>query len=197
MEFYLSQIVYWACSFAPRTWAFCSGTLLAISSNTALFSLLGTTFGGDGRTTFGLPDLRGRAPIGFGNGPGLSDYRLGAKGGAEVVTLNILQIPSHNHSVTASELNIVVDIKANSGQADIHTPGNGSSLAAPYDSNNLAEVMGFNSSTPDVSLAGASAAISGSMSTGMTGGSQFHENRMPFLTLNPCICIQGLFPSRN
>ncbi|WP_074409558.1 phage tail protein [Aquimarina megaterium] len=197
MEFYLSQIVYWACNFAPRSWAFCSGALLAISSNTALFSLLGTTFGGDGRTTFGLPDLRGRAPIGFGNGPGLSDYRLGSKGGLEVVTLNVLQIPSHNHIIDTSGLDITVQMSVNSGQADTHTPTSGVSLAAPYDSSNLAEISGYNSEAPNVPIAGAIGAITGNADTLNTGGSQYHENRMPFLTLNPCICIQGLFPSRN
>ena len=90
-------------NFAPRQWAFCDGQLLPISSNSALFSILGTTYGGDGRTTFALPDLRGRVPIHQGHGPGLSDYRLGQKSGAENVTLTVAQLPSHNHSVGGSE----------------------------------------------------------------------------------------------
>ncbi|WP_299256107.1 phage tail protein [uncultured Aquimarina sp.] len=197
MEFYLSQIIYWACNFAPRSWAFCAGALLPISSNTALFSLIGTAFGGDGRTTFGLPDLRGRTPVGMGHGPGLSNYNMGQGGGTEVVTLNMLQIPSHNHILDTSQLNVNIGIQANSGQADTHAPSNGASLAAPYDPNNLAEVLGFNSTAPDVTLLGGTGAITGSGTVTNTGGSQFHENRSPFLTLNPCICMQGLFPSRS
>ncbi|GAB5552347.1 MAG: hypothetical protein Sapg2KO_19380 [Saprospiraceae bacterium] len=98
-EPFIGEISMFGGNFAPRGWAFCNGQLLPIAQNTALFSLLGTTYGGDGRTTFGLPDLRGRVPVHFGNGPGLSDYRLGQKGGAERMILNVTQIPSHNHTV--------------------------------------------------------------------------------------------------
>ncbi len=105
MEPFLGQIVMFAGNFAPRGWAFCDGQLLPISQNSALFSILGTTYGGDGRTTFALPDLRGRVPVHQGNGPGLSDRRLGSKGGAETVTLNTNQIPSHNHSLNISNNN--------------------------------------------------------------------------------------------
>ncbi|MCA9638552.1 MAG: phage tail protein [Myxococcales bacterium] len=99
MEPFLGQIMMFAGNFAPRGWALCDGQLLPISQNQALFSILGTTYGGDGRTTFALPDLRGRAPIHAGHGPGLSDYRLGQKGGAESVTLTVNQMPSHNHTL--------------------------------------------------------------------------------------------------
>jgi microcystin-dependent protein len=98
-EPFLSEIVMVGCSFAPRGWAFCDGQLMAISQYSALFSLLGTTFGGDGRTTFGLPDMRGRCPIHAGTGPGLTQRRLGQKSGAETHTLNLTQIPSHGHNV--------------------------------------------------------------------------------------------------
>jgi len=98
-EPFIGEISMFGGNFAPRNWAFCDGQLLAISQNTALFSLLGTIYGGDGRTTFALPDLRGRVPIHSGNGPGLSNYRVGQKGGTETVTLNVTQIPSHNHTV--------------------------------------------------------------------------------------------------
>lgn len=198
MEFYLSQIIYWACSFAPRGWAFCHGALLPISANTALFSLLGTTFGGDGRTTMGLPDLRGRTPVGFGNGPGLADYRLGQKFGRETVTLNILEMPIHNHAASLSGGTVNVEMKVSSAQGDTHAPSAGSSIAASYDSTNLAEIESFNSSTPDTAIAGASGTLSGgNLAIGQTGGSQAHENRQPSLVLNPCIVLQGLFPSRN
>ena len=104
---FLAEIVMFGGNFAPRGWAFCDGQLLAISSNTALFSLLGTTYGGDGRTTFGLPELRGRFAMHPGNGPGLSSRKLGQKGGSERVTLAITNLPSHTHQ-----------LRCNSGAAD-------------------------------------------------------------------------------
>ena len=97
MDPFIGSVCIFGGNFAPRSWAFCDGQLLAISSNTALFSILGTIYGGDGRTTFALPDLRGRMPVGPRNGPGLSDYRLGERGGQEEVVLNTTQIPSHSH----------------------------------------------------------------------------------------------------
>ena len=99
MEPFIGQVIMFGGNFAPRTWAFCEGQLLAISSNSALFSILGTTYGGDGRTTFALPDLRGRTAIQQGNGPGLSDRRLGQKGGTETNTHVLSNLPSHNHTV--------------------------------------------------------------------------------------------------
>ena len=98
----IGEVRLFAGNFAPRTWAFCEGQLLAISSNTALFSILGTTYGGDGRTTFGLPDLRGRSAVGPGNGPGLRSYRLGQRGGEEYKTLNITNLPIHSHFITTT-----------------------------------------------------------------------------------------------
>lgn len=99
LEPFLAEIMLFGGNFAPRGYAFCDGQLLSIAQNSALFSLLGTNYGGDGRTTFGLPDLRGRVPIHAGNGPGLSDYRLGQEGGSETTTLTIQQLPSHNHPI--------------------------------------------------------------------------------------------------
>ena len=100
MDPFLAEIVMFGGNFNPRGWAFCDGQLLPIAQNQALFSLLGTIYGGDGRTTFALPGLRGRTPIHAGRGPGLTDRRLGSRGGSETVTLNTTQIPSHNHSGT-------------------------------------------------------------------------------------------------
>ena len=102
MEPFIGQIIMFAGNFAPRGWAFCDGQLLPISQNTALFSILGTTYGGDGRTTFALPDLRGRVPMHAGHGPGLSSRRIGEKGGQESVTLTIAEMPSHTHSALSS-----------------------------------------------------------------------------------------------
>ncbi len=168
MEPFLGMITPFGFNFAPRGWAKCEGQLLPISANSALFSLLGTTYGGDGRTTFGLPDLRGRAAIGFGNGPGLSNYAIGQKGGAEHVTLNTTQIPSHNHSA-----NVVAE------EADNNKPS-GNSLAASQI---------YRTQAPD--------AVLNAATIGNTGGSQQHENRQPYLAINWCIALVGVFPSRN
>ena len=110
MEFYLSQIIYWACNFAPSGWAFCNGGIYPINTNTSLYSLLDTTFGGDGKSTFGIPDLRGRAPIGYGNGPGLSDYRLGQRTASEYVYLNNFELPAHTHTDSLSGRNVNVEM---------------------------------------------------------------------------------------
>jgi len=141
---------------------------MAISQNTALFSLLGTTYGGNGQTTFALPDLRGRASMHYGQGPGLSNYAIGEVAGTESVTLINVQMPMHNHTLNAS-----------SGQKLNTTPLN----------SNLGAAQIYNSTTLDSPMAAGS--------IGFSGGNQPHENRQPFLVLNWCICINGIFPSRN
>ena len=157
-------------NFAPRSWAFCNGQLLSISQNAALFSILGTTYGGNGQTTFALPDLRGRVPIGMGQGPGLSGYVEGQAGGVENVTLLTSQIPVHNHSLSAS-----------SGAATNASPNNG--YPAVLDAGN-----GY-AATPNTTMnAGA---------IGTAGGNQSHTNVQPYLALNFIICLFGIFPSRN
>jgi microcystin-dependent protein len=171
MQVFLGQIMTVGFNFAPRGWAMCEGQLLSINQYQALFSLLGTTYGGDGRTTFALPDLRGRVVVSPGRGAGLSDYRQGAKGGVENVTLNTNQIPSHNHSFRL-----------------------GGSANSPAGSNSLlASVTGtdtvFNNTSGNAQLAG------GTITN--TGGGQSHENRMPFLAVYRIIALQGVFPSRN
>lgn len=181
MEPFIGQITIFAGNFAPRSWAFCDGTLLPISQYTALFSILGTTYGGDGRTTFALPDLRGRVPISPGQGPGLSDYRLGQRGGVEDVTLNITQVPSHNHNLNASP---------NAGTSATPT---GNFIAKHQVTVERGNTVDGDSFTPDSTGLG-------SMNTGSisnTGGSQSHENRPPFLAINYIIALQGIYPSRN
>lgn len=157
-------------NFAPRGWAFCDGQLLAVSQNDALFSLLGTTYGGDGRTTFGLPDLRGRIPIHAGTGPGLSPRRLGAKFGTEQETLTANELPSHSHVLNAS----TTAANANSPQ---------DALIGESPSIDL-----FSESAPSVDLA--AAAITA------VGGSQSHTNLMPFLCVHFIIALFGIYPSR-
>lgn len=169
-EPFVGEIRMFAGNFAPRGWAFCDGQLLAVSQNDALFSLLGTIYGGDGRTTFGLPDLRGRLPIHAGSGPGLSPRRLGAKGGAENVTLTVNQLPSHTHTFSGST-----------------APGTQSNPAG----NVLAGRAGDNTYVEDTALTAMS-----SSSVSNVGGSRSHTNLMPFLCINFIIALFGIYPSR-
>jgi len=175
-EPFIGQVTYFGGNFAPRGWAFCDGQLLAISQNDALFSILGTIYGGDGRTTFGLPDMRGRALVHAGTGPGLSPRRLGSKGGSERVTLTTNQLASHSHTGI---------MKATSVLGDGTSPGNGS----------LAE------SAVEMYLEGASSLSEtiapGSGTLSNTGGSQAHNNMMPWGTANCIIALVGIYPSRN
>ncbi len=169
---FIGQINIVGFNFAPRGWALCEGQLLPINQWQALFSLLGTTFGGDGRTSFGLPDLRGRAPISPGSGPGLSTYRWGQRGGVETVTLNTNQIPSHNHFVQL-------------GQTGNTPAGNGAYLG------NITGADTIYNASPQAGQTLNQAAITNA------GGSGSHENRMPFLAVYYCISTSGRFPSRN
>ena len=141
MNPFIGQIIMFGGTFAPRGWALCDGTLLAIAQNQALFSILGTTYGGDGRTTFGLPDLRGRVSMHPGTGPGLSNRRLGEKGGTETNTLTSAQMPS-------------VPVKVSSGNATQTTATAGASIATPGTTSGrtFTATEGFNTSTPDITL---------------------------------------------
>lgn len=168
-EPFIGEIRMFAGNFAPRGWAFCDGQLLAINQNDALFSLLGTIYGGDGRTTFGLPDLRGRLPIHAGQGPGLSERRLGSTGGAESVTVTIGQFPGHNHG----------PLRASTGAADAADP-TGAVLAE-----GSADI--YVDESPDAALA---------TSTTSAGGSQAHTNLMPFVCVHFIIALVGIYPSR-
>ena len=170
-EPFVGEIRMFAGNFAPRGWAFCDGQLLAVSQNDALFSLLGTIYGGDGRTTFGLPDMRGRLPIHAGTGPGLSPRRLGAKGGAESVTLTVNQMPSHTHTPQAA--NEIADDFAPAGK----TVGN-----TTFD-------LYIEGTTPNVSMS--SSAVTD------TGGSRSHTNEMPYLCIHFIIALVGIYPSRH
>ena len=171
-EPFVGEIRMFAGNFAPRGWAFCDGQLLAVSQNDALFSLLGTIYGGDGRTTFGLPDLRGRIPLHQGTGPGLSPRRLGSKGGAENVTLTTNQLASHTH-----------DANANKSPADKLVP-TGAVWA------NEANQVGPIYAAADPNTSFKSDAIAN------TGGSGSHTNLMPTLCINFIIALVGIYPSR-
>lgn len=174
-EPFIAQIMMFGGNFAPRGWAFCNGQILSIAQNTALFSLLGTTYGGNGQTTFALPDLRSRVPIHPGQGPGLSPYSLGQSGGVENTTLTINQMPAHNHQATGA-------INANSGAANDSIPtGNFLAESAIYHSGSNTQM----------------AANSVGVSVGINGGSQPFGLIQPYLCINFIIALEGIFPSRN
>lgn len=195
MDPFLGQIIMFAGNFAPRGWAFCDGQLLPISQYSALFSILGTIYGGDGRTTFALPDLRGRVPMHPGNGPGLSSRRLGEKGGAETNILNVTQIPSHNHSASATASGAATGVlRASSGSGDSTTPS-GNVLAETAEDN-------YSSAAPDVDMHANAVVINMSglnvnVTVANTGGNQPINNMQPYLCVNFIIALQGVFPSRS
>jgi microcystin-dependent protein len=168
---FVAEIRIFPFNFAPTGWAFCDGQILPISQNTALFSLLGTTYGGDGKSTFALPNIRGSAPMHPGQGPGLSDYDLGQTGGSETVTLLQSEIPAHTHQMRAATLD----------------PAN-VKLVNPNASFGISRGGPIYQDTGDVQLA--PEALS------PAGGSLPHNNLMPYLTLTFCIALQGVFPPR-
>lgn len=173
MEPFIGEIIMFGGNFAPRGWALCEGQLLPIDQNTALFSILGTTFGGDGRTTFALPDLRGRVPVQPGNGAGLTNRVLGQKGGSEEVTLSTNEMPAHNHSVGCQTA------VGNQGTPQNHL------LAAE----NVGQADLYSN------VAGNATMASGMIVN--NGGGQPHNNMQPFLGINFIIALVGIFPSRN
>lgn len=182
MEVFIGTIQMFGFNFAPTQWALCNGQLIAIQQNTALFSLLGTTYGGNGTTNFQLPNLQSRLPIGMGQGPGLSNYVQGEMGGIENVTLLGNNLPAHNHSVTvnlASTATNPATVPSNTNNY-LGASGGGQASAAIYSS-----AQGNN----PVALAGAS--------TGMSGNNAPVEVMNPYLALNFSIALYGIFPSRN
>lgn len=204
MEPFLGQLMLFAGNFSPRGWAFCNGQLLSINANQALFSLLGTTYGGDGRTTFALPDLRGRAPIHQGRGPGLSQRSLGARFGTETNTLTSNQLAPHTHFVTGGVAPVAGTITAtmgvNNGDNDAGEEPNDAFLGR----NDAGSLYASSSVTGEDLAAGAIAVDSSGLTVNMssitiaTTGSGLPINDMsPVLVMNWCIALQGVFPSRN
>jgi len=177
-------------NFAPRAWALCDGQLMAISSNTALFSIIGTTYGGDGRSTFALPDLRGRLAVHAGTGPGLTTRRLGARYGVEEMNMNVLNMASHTHLVDHSNLSATFDLQTNSGS------GNQLSPVGHYLAESSAESF-LDESSPGQHLAGVGAIVGGTASLSNTGNSQAIDIMQPSTCVNYIICLQGIYPSRS
>jgi microcystin-dependent protein len=169
---FVAEIRIFPFNFAPKGWAWCDGQLLPISQNTALFSLLGTTYGGNGKSNFALPDLQGRAPMHPGQGPGLSLHDLGETGGSDTVSLLESEIPSHTHA-----------LQAQAAPADTNLPAGTS----------LARVTG---ATPYLPPAGAPLVSMAPQALAPAGGDQPHNNLQPYLTFYFCIALQGVFPPR-
>jgi len=169
---FVAEIRVFGFNFAPKGWAFCNGQLLPISQNTALFALLGTTYGGNGKSTFALPNLQGNCAMHPGQGPGLSLHDLGETGGTPAVTLLISEIPVHTHGVLAAPSIVAGDTNIAAGNA----------FAKSSQGNSYAPAANLTQLNPTaVSIA---------------GGSLPHNNMMPYLTLNFCIALQGVFPPR-
>jgi microcystin-dependent protein len=168
---FVAEVRIFPFNFAPRGWAFCNGQLLPISQNTALFSLLGTTYGGDGRSTFALPNLQGRAPLQPGHGPGLSQRELGETGGSDTVALLQSEMPAHTHA-----------LQAQATPATTSLPSTGATLARSAGGN------AYKAAAPTQPMSAQVVAP--------VGGGQPHTNMQPYLTLNFCIALQGVFPPR-
>jgi microcystin-dependent protein len=173
-EQFVAEIRIFPFNFAPTGWAFCNGQLLPISQNTALFSLLGTTYGGDGISTFALPNLQGNVPMFFEQGPGLTLHDEGETGGSGAITLTTSEIPSHTHGLRSFSSRLR-QTPSNSPATNVPTVSQGAAVYAPPPPNTA---MNGNAIAP-------------------SGGSQPHNNLMPYLTLNFCIALQGVFPARN
>ncbi|MCB9522950.1 MAG: phage tail protein [Myxococcales bacterium] len=170
-EPFVGEIRMFAGNFAPRGWALCDGQLMAVAQNDALFSLLGTVYGGDGRTTFGLPDLRGRVPVHAGNGPGLTPRRIGDRAGAEEITLITVQMPAHTH-----------------GLAAVEAPAQGSDPSQGLPAETESDAYG---AAPQAGPAPGGAPLMAA------GGARPHTNLMPYLAVNFIIALFGIFPPRH
>jgi microcystin-dependent protein len=178
---FLGQIEIFSSNFAPNGWAQCNGQLLPINQNQALFALLGTTYGGDGRVNFALPDLRSRVPISFGN-----NFSLGERAGEEAHTLILGEMAQHNHALNGDSTTAATSNTFTPGVGGGNVLGNQAGSITPTGTFN---VQAFSTASPNNTLNNAT--------IGNTGGSQPHENRMPCLVLNMCIALQGIFPSQN
>jgi microcystin-dependent protein len=201
MDTFIGQIIMFAGNFAPRDWAFCDGELLPISQNQSLYSILGTTYGGDGRTTFGLPDFRGRVPIGQGQGNGLTTRRMGEQIGIEDVTLSTAQMPIHSHAAetTISGSSVTAKLKASSAEGTTNVPLN-NYLAKP--SNIGLQSINMYDSSADIEMASDAieidlSAVTANTTTDDTGGNSAHNNIQPSLVMNYIICVNGVYPSRS
>lgn len=185
MDGYLGDIKIFAGNFEPRNWKFCNGQTLDINSYQALYAVIGVTYGGDGQSTFALPDLRDRCAIGAGQGTGLTNRILGGKVGTDSVTLATSQMPAHSH---ATANNLSGKVHCNDELAD-HSSPVGNTLSVFKEDRNA-----FNTQAPDSDMMADSVTIEGTVSIGNAGSGQAHANRQPSLGINHIICVVGIFP---
>ncbi|RPH32610.1 MAG: phage tail protein [Bacteroidales bacterium] len=189
IEAYLGTIFAFGFNWAPQGFVPCNGALLNIQQNTALYSLLGTIYGGNGQQTFGVPDLQGRTIIGQGNGAGLTPRQIGQKDGSEATTLTLNQLPNHTH--TAVFTGNSVTVKANSGAGAAPNPGGRNTTLASLGSGAL-----YNGVAPDTALNVGGGAVTGTVVNAAIGGGLPFTNMQPFQVLNYCIVTEGIYPSR-
>jgi microcystin-dependent protein len=188
---FLGEIKMFGGNFAPRGFAFCNGQLMAISQNTALFSLLGTTYGGNGQTTFALPNLQSRSPMHWGQGPGLSQVVLGEMSGTESVTLLTTQMPAHTHIITTSGNGGSITLPCSTNPGDSDSPAGRIPAISAGGEEQYADPSAANAQTAPVNV------TVPTPTAGITGGSQPHDNRSPYLAVSFIIALEGIFPSRN
>jgi microcystin-dependent protein len=191
---YIGQIIQGGWNFAPRDTALCNGQTISIAQNTALFALLGTTFGGNGQTTFNLPDLRGRRMVHWGNGAGLSPVQLGESAGSESVTLNSTQMPAHNHTASFASTS---SLDAATTKATAQTPAAGSVLARATDNVGTAVPFIYSPSGTATGAALGGLNVAGTVTVNPAGGSAPVGIRNPYQGITHVICMFGIFPSRS
>jgi microcystin-dependent protein len=192
---FIGEIVYFGGNFAPRSYATCQGQIMSIAQNTALFSILGTTYGGNGQTTFALPNLQGRAPVGAGQSTTGQTYSLGQAAGSESVTLNQSNLPAHTHAATFTSSST---LSAATAKASLQTPAAGTFLARAVDTGNvgaLPQIYAPTGGTGTVALGGLN--VAGTVTNALTGNNIPVSTVTPYLALTALIAIQGIFPSRN
>lgn len=194
MEAFIGTILPWAVNWAPVGWLPCNGQQLAINQYQALYSLIGTTYGGNGTTTFNLPDLRGRVPVGMGQQPGGTNFVIGTTGGAENSTLTAMQLPAHNHTFSGTA-NVSVGAPANAAAPTTNTPAANTSLSVAKDSTgDVANIYNTNPPTLMTATMSSTATVSGT--TGVSGNGLPFTNLQPYQVINYIICVEGLYPSR-
>ena len=195
MEPFISLICLWGPNFAPKDWAFCAGGILQISQNQSLFALIGATYGGDGRTSMGLPDFRGRVPVGAGQSPGTSYYVLGKMGGTEFVSLSMAEMPIHNHATQFDPTAVTLKASPVAGTEKVPGTNNATTLAASDQGRSDASNI-YNSEEPTVDL-NMDASFGGAVTVLNAGGGQSHYNVQPYTVVNYIIALKGIFPSRS
>ena len=197
MEGTIGEIRMFGGSFAPMYWAFCDGSMQSIARNPALFAIVGTTYGGDGVQTFALPDLRGRVPVGVGQGAGLNYVALGEMGGEESHTLTSNEMPGHTHSASPSANANTIKVSSAPGANSVVNANDSIAAMVTGSGRTATPVKAFNDAAPSTALNVSSVTIGGTMTVAPAGSNQAHSNMQPSIALQYIICLEGIVPSRN